>query len=86
MIYTFGDDMRLTAMIYQACGLDKKTTGRNLSFFVLYRLNRCHPKKVNKIKGFRYLSRFLSASLIDANLNFNKIWLKFSTKGVDKTN
>jgi len=33
MIYTFGDDMRLTAMIYQACGLDKKTTGRNLSFF-----------------------------------------------------
>jgi len=54
--------------------------------FVLYRLNRCHPKKVNKIKGFRYLSRFLSASLIDANLNFNKIWLKFSTKGVDKTN
>ena len=58
-----------------------------MSFFVvLYRLNRCHPKKVNKIKGVRYLSRFLSASLIDANLNFNKIWLKFSTKGVDKTN
>ena len=23
MIYTFGDGMRLTAMIYQACGLDK---------------------------------------------------------------
>jgi hypothetical protein len=30
------------------------------------------PKKVNKIKGFRYLSRFLSASLIDANLNLTK--------------
>ena len=50
MIYTFGDDMRLTAMIYQACGLDKKTTGRNLSFFVLYSQFRCHDEKVNKIK------------------------------------
>ena len=24
----------------------------DLSSFVLYRLNRCHPQKVNKIKGF----------------------------------
>jgi hypothetical protein len=53
------------------CNQQKRTLFGVL-LVVLYRLNRCHPKKVNKIKGFRYLSRFLSASLIDANLNLTK--------------
>jgi hypothetical protein len=34
--------------------------------FMLYRLNRCHPKKVNKIKGFATFEAILCASLIDA--------------------
>jgi hypothetical protein len=35
MIYTFGDEMRLTAMIYQVCDLDKKIlVPKNEDFWV----------------------------------------------------
>ena len=36
------------------------------SFFVLYRLNRCHGEKVNEIKGFYDLAAFSSVDKIDA--------------------
>ena len=46
----------------------KKTDTRWVSvIFVLYRLNRCHHKKVNEIKGGGDLRAVSSASLIDAN-------------------
>ena len=32
---------------------EKSSPNGLLLFFVLYRLNRCHSQKVNKIKGFR---------------------------------
>ena len=37
--------------------------------FVLCRLNRCHPQKVNKIKGFSKLKAVLYASLMDASFD-----------------
>ena len=82
--YTFGDAIRLRqfhtrwrVMPYQACGLNatknKKAVHWTAFVFVLYRLNRCHHGKVNKIKVFLVLRMVLYASLIDANFNFNKI-------------
>ena len=55
----------------------KSRCDASASSFVLYRLNRCHPQKVNKIKGFRVFETGLSASLIDATLHARRVFLFF---------
>ena len=53
--------------------------------YVLYRLNRCHPQKVNKIKGFRVFETVLSASLIDATLHARRVFCFFTELSAQRT-